>query len=300
MERENRILVVDDEKLNVKLLTAYLHDDYKIMAARDGRQALEAAAGPLQPDLVLLDIMMPDISGYEVVKQLKGNPRTAHIPVIFISALDNVDDEARGFELGAVDFITKPFNPVIVRARVKTHMQLKRKTDLLERLASIDGLTEIPNRRCFDETLEREIRRSERNGSSLSLLLIDIDYFKKYNDLYGHVAGDDCLRRVARVISDNAKRASDFTARYGGEEFGVILPETDGAGALCVAKHMQSELTRLTIPHEASEVAAYVSISIGILTAVAARGSNGIQLVEAADRALYQAKMNGRNQVCCL
>nr|WP_240192132.1 diguanylate cyclase [Desulforhopalus vacuolatus] len=217
MDKSSSILIVDDERHNIKVLSELLRKDYKIMAAKNGEQALKAVLGDNPPDLILLDIMMPGINGYEVCRKLKENDHSMHIPIIFVSALGSSDDESLGFELGAVDYITKPFKPVIVKARVRTHIQLKQKSDLLERMASIDGLTEIPNRRSFDETLEKEIRRSARNKMILSLILMDIDFFKKYNDQYGHAEGDDCLRRVAKAIDGCMQRATDFAARYGGK-----------------------------------------------------------------------------------
>ena len=179
MDEFPRILIVDDERQNIKVLTDFLRDDYKIMAAKTGLQALEAARSPNPPDLILLDIVMPDLDGYDVCKMLKQDDKTMHIPVIFVTGLGSTTEEVKGFELGAVDYIKKPFRPVIVKARIKTHIQLKRKSDLLDRLASIDGLTEIPNRRSFDAALEREIRRAYRNDKDISLILLDIDLFKK-------------------------------------------------------------------------------------------------------------------------
>lgn len=266
MDEFSRILIVDDERYNIRVLTDLLREDYKIMAAKDGEAAFKAAQGPNPPDLVLLDIMMPGLDGYDVCKKLKADSRTMHIPVIFVTALDASDDEAKGFELGAVDYITKPFKPVIVKARVRTHIQLKRKTDLLDRMASIDGLTEIPNRRHFDVTLERELRRVARSGSFLSLILSDIDYFKKYNDYYGHAGGDACLRRVAKAVEGCIKRASDCIARYGGEEFAIILPETDTEGAMSIAEEVRLSVAALNIQHEASDVSDHVSLSLGVAT----------------------------------
>ena len=300
MDEASRILIVDDERYNINVLTDFLRDDYKIMAAKTGEQALTAAQGPNQPDLILLDILMPGMDGYEVCKNLKTESSTMHIPVIFVTALDASDDEARGFELGAVDYITKPFKPVIVKARVRTHIQLKRKTDLLDRMALLDGLTEIPNRRSFDTTLQQEISRAARNGSFLSLILMDIDFFKKYNDQYGHASGDACLRRVAMAIKEVMKRASDFVARYGGEEFVMILPGTDTKGAIHVAEEVRRAVAELKIQHAASDVAEHVSLSLGVATVLGDRSISPVDLIEKADVSLYQAKANGRNQVCCL
>jgi len=297
MDELSRILIVDDERYNIKVLTSFLRQDYKIMAAKTGEQALNAAQGINPPDLILLDIMMPGLDGYEVCKKLKADSRTMHIPVIFVTALDASDDEAKGFEIGAVDYITKPFKPVIVKARVRTHIQLKRKTDLLDRMALLDGLTEIPNRRNFDVTLEKETKRATRNKSFLSLILMDIDFFKKYNDHYGHVAGDSCLRQVAKTVEGVKKRASDFAARYGGEEFAMILPGTDIKGAMQIAENVRSAVVALNIQHTTSDVAEYVSLSLGVATILPDQEMSSIELIKLADASLYQAKANGRNCV---
>lgn len=297
MDNESRILIVDDERQNIKVLTELLRGDYKIMAAKTGEQALNAVKGDNPPDLILLDIMMPGIDGYEVCRQIKTDTHSMHIPVIFVSALDASDDESLGFEMGAVDYITKPFKPLIVKARVRTHIQLKKKSDLLERMASIDGLTEIPNRRNFDATLEKEVRRAARNGAFLSLILIDIDFFKKYNDHYGHAEGDDCLMRVAKAISSCVRRASDFAARYGGEEFAVILPEIDRDQAVNMAEKIRLKVAELNISHAASNIADHVSISLGVATVSVQQESSPVDLIKAADASLYKAKENGRNQV---
>jgi len=302
MDEAGRILIVDDERYNIKVLTDLLREDHKIMAAKSGEQALKAAQRSHPPDLILLDIMMPGMDGYEVCRRLKADSRTMHIPVIFVTALDAAEDESKGLEMGAVDYITKPFNPVIVKARVRIHIQLKRKTDLLDRIASIDGLTEIPNRRGFDATLEKEIRRAARDGSLLSLIMMDIDLFKAYNDLYGHAAGDACLRRVAKAVAADLKRGSDFAARYGGEEFAIILPGTGMAGAMRIAEAVRRAVAALNIPHAASDVAAHVSLSLGVATASVDQKTSPVDLITAADAALYQAKKSGRNRVtasCC-
>ncbi|MBU0465370.1 MAG: diguanylate cyclase [Proteobacteria bacterium] len=297
MDEFSRILIVDDERYNIKVLTDLLREDHKIMAAKTGEQALNAAQGPNPPDLILLDIMMPGLDGYEVCKRLKADNLTAHIPVIFVTALDASDDEAKGFEIGAVDYITKPFNPVIVKARVRTHIQLKRKTDLLDRMALLDGLTGIPNRRNFDVTLEKEISRSARSKSFLSLILMDIDFFKKYNDHYGHVAGDSCLRQVAKAVEGVKKRDSDFAARYGGEEFAMILPGADMKGAMQLAEDVRCAVAALNIQHTTSDVAEYVSLSLGVATILPDQKMSPVDLIKAADKSLYQAKANGRNCV---
>lgn len=297
MDKFNRILIVDDERQNIKILTEFLRDDYKIMAAKDGETAIRALEKSTLPDLILLDIIMPGLNGYEVIKRLKSDERTRGIPVIFITALDATDDESLGFEMGAVDYITKPFKPVIVKARVKTHMQLKQKTDLLDRLALFDGLTQIPNRRNFDSILEKEMRKTARNNSLISLLLMDIDYFKNFNDTYGHIEGDTCLKRVARALEQVAARPGDFVARYGGEEFAMILPETDLRGALHIAEQAQAAVAQLHIPHDSSRVCREVSISVGVATKANGAAYPPTAFIEKADAALYRAKANGRNCV---
>jgi len=297
MDESSRVLIVDDERHNIKVLADFLRNEHRIMAAKSGKQAIEAVQGPNLPDLILLDIMMPGMDGYDVCRQLKADTRTMHIPVIFITALDASDDEARGFDVGAVDYIAKPFKPVIVKARVRTHIQLKRKTDLLERLALLDGLTEIPNRRCFDVTLEKELRRKKRDGSLLSLVILDIDYFKKYNDTYGHAAGDTCLRQVAGAMKECIKRGSDFAARYGGEEFAIILSGTDRNGAITIAEKVRHSVAALDIRHAASDVAGHVTVSLGVATVFEDRDVSPVDLINAADAALYQAKEMGRNRV---
>lgn len=224
---KQQILIVDDVPRNLQLLGNILKsEDLNVAFAQNGKQAIEYALNK-QPDLILLDIMMPEMDGYEVCWKLKENNLTKDIPVIFITALGDTADEYRGFKLGGVDYITKPFDSKIVQVRVENYLRLKRKTDLLEQLSSIDGLTEIPNRRRFDETFDNEWARAKRIQIKISLIIADIDYFKQFNDTYGHAAGDKCLRKVARALKRTIQRPSDFVARYGGEEFVLILPETD-------------------------------------------------------------------------
>lgn len=297
MDKFSRILIVDDERYNIKVLTELLREDYKIMAAKSGEQALKAVQGEILPDLILLDIMMPGIDGYEVCRRLKADPRTLNIPVIFVTALDASDDESLGFELGAVDYITKPFKSLIVKARVKTHILLKKKTDLLDNLAFLDGLTGIPNRRNFDMVLEKEVRRAARNQTFISLILMDIDFFKKYNDHYGHAEGDTCLRRVARGVQGCLSRASDFAARYGGEEFVIILPEADMAGAIMVAEKVRLMVAGMDIEHSASDITGFVTLSLGVATVVGDQDVSPVDLIKAADASLYKAKESGRNKV---
>src|SRR5579859_4005198 len=205
-----------------------------------------------QPDLILLDVVMPGLDGFEVCRRLRAEERTQRIPIVFITGLNALEDERRGLELGAIDFISKPVQAAIVRLRVRNHLELKRYRDFLEDLSLVDGLTGIGNRRRFDEFLLREWRRSRRGRAPLALVLLDVDNFKAFNDHYGHAAGDDCLREVAATIAMLVRRPGDLCARYGGEEFAAILPHTDLTGARTLAERIREAVLALEIPHEGS------------------------------------------------
>ncbi len=297
-ERDGKlmILLVDDAPTNIQMLNETLKDGYHLFFATSGRDALRIASESV-PDLILLDVIMPEMDGYEVCRKLKVDPILRNVPIIFITAMNQQEDEAIGLELGAVDYITKPFNPTIVRLRIRNQIELKRQRDLLARLSHLDGLTGIPNRRALDEALEREWRRGTRSLKPLSLLMIDIDHFKAYNDSCGHLTGDDCLRAFAQSLKIPLGRAADFVGRYGGEEFLAILPETDEKGAMIVALEIQEGLAKLAFPHPASPLGTTVTASIGIATAVASREHKHTWLLQEADNALYQAKQEGRNRI---
>jgi diguanylate cyclase (GGDEF)-like protein len=291
------ILIVDDQPANIHALAKLLKADYRVITATNAAKTLELARRDPKPDLILLDILMPDQDGYATCRALKADEATHAIPVIFVSALDQDQDEAKGLQLGAADYISKPFNPAIVRARVHNQVSLKLKTDLLERIALQDGLTEIPNRRYFDRKLVEEWNRQSRHQRPLALLMIDIDHFKLYNDHYGHGAGDDCLRRVAQALAKVPTRSADLVARYGGEEFVVLLPETEASGARKVAERMRAAIRALAIPHAHSPVADQVTLSIGASLHQAQQpATNAEVLKQAADQALYQAKQAGRDR----
>jgi diguanylate cyclase (GGDEF)-like protein len=290
------ILIIDDTPANIEILSSILGAEYGILFATSGREALDLVVGQT-PDLILLDIMMPEMDGYEVCKRLKANPPTHNVPVIFITALSEEADETRGLEVGAIDYISKPISAPIVKARVRNHLQLKRYRDILEDLSARDGLTGIANRRRLDESLAREWLRGRRNQSPLSVCLIDIDFFKRFNDCYGHAAGDDCLRRVALALASVSRRPADLVARYGGEEFVCVLPDTDAAGADLLADKFRGAVIALGIPHADSTIAGQVTISGGVATAIPTKESSAAELLEAADRLLYQAKKTGRNRV---
>ena len=294
---KSTILIVDDMPANIKVLGELLRDEYKIRLATGGKKALQMARSSNPPDLILLDVIMPEMDGYEVCAQLKADKATKNIPVIFITAMDLEKDETKGLSLGAVDYITKPFSLPIVKARVKTHLELKHHRDILEDLSTLDGLTGISNRRRFDEFLEIEWFRAIRESTPLALLMIDIDHFKLYNDNYGHIAGDDCLKLVAKNLLDGIRRPADFLARYGGEEFAVILPMTDIQGAVTVGSSLIERINTLKIPHIHSMVSDQISISIGAASIIPDRKNSTVFLIENADNCLYLAKEGGRNRV---
>lgn len=292
---EATILVVDDTPANLALMSSLLKDAYKVKVANCGERALEIANSDTPPDLILLDIMMPGIDGYEVCRRLKGQATTKDIPIIFLTSMADVENESMGFALGAVDYISKPFNQTVVKARIRVHIQLKRQSSLLENLVFIDALTEIPNRRALDQTFKQEWVRAVRTGSPLSFVLIDIDQFKQFNDHYGHGSGDECLGRVAKALQLRVQRPSDFVGRYGGEEFAAVLPDTDLDDAMRVAQYFHAGLAALQIPHVQSTVNPHVTISIGVATTQPGMGQTLQGLSETADQMLYAAKNAGKN-----
>ncbi|MCF8029526.1 MAG: diguanylate cyclase [Desulfohalobiaceae bacterium] len=290
------ILVVDDERTNRKVLSDLLKENYQVLPAKNGEQALQRLQNDTDIDLVLLDVMMPDMDGYEVLRRMKAEEGTKDIPVIFITALDSAHDEEKGLRLGAADYITKPFHSAIVLARVENHLRFVRQRKLLESLAGRDGLTEIPNRRSFNDFLKREWQRCRRNEQPLSLAMVDVDFFKPYNDNYGHAAGDRVLKEVAWALTSVLNRPADMVARYGGEEFALLFPETKLSGAGNVAERARNAVEQLGIIHEHSPVVEYVTISVGV-AGVVPEGEKFEGLVRAADDRLYQAKEEGRNRV---
>jgi diguanylate cyclase (GGDEF)-like protein len=292
-----RVLIVDDEKMNLKVLADLLKDEYAPILARSGEQALQHALGDSPPDLILLDVVMPRMGGYEVIKILKNNEKTNNIPVIFVTALNSIEDEEHGLKLGAVDYITKPFSPPVVKIRVRNHLRLVHQYRLLDQLAHLDGLTEIPNRRRFEEVFQKEWTRSARNGTPFSLAMIDVDFFKQYNDHYGHAKGDLTLQKIAKALDSGMKRPADLIARYGGEEFVMVLPETDAAAAKVVAERSLQKVADLNIPHKYSKAAPYVSVSIGLVTISMDNKTLPQTFLNTADQNLYLAKQNGRNRI---
>ncbi|HIK28701.1 MAG: PleD family two-component system response regulator [Oscillatoriaceae bacterium SKW80] len=327
------ILVIDDHPDNLRVLSAMLSKQgYHVRKALNGKIAL-IACEVTPPDLILLDINMPDMDGYEVCQRLKACEKTKDIPVIFLSVLDNVLDKVKAFKAGGADYITKPFHIEEVTVRVENQLNLQRlKNELqeknrllekqnallieenekrrlaesalqqanekLQKLVIIDSLTEVANRRHFDEVLQKEWYRCQREQFFLSLILCDIDYFKLYNDTYGHLAGDACLRQVAGAITKAVRRSTDLVARYGGEEFAVILPNTNLQGAEGVAQKIQREVIKLEIVNALSPCNSYITLSQGIASVIPSYNLSPDILIANADKTLYQAKQQGRNCYC--
>lgn len=295
--RKPMVVIIDDAPANIRLLNACLAEEYAVRFATSGAAGITVIQNQ-RPDIVLLDVMMPKMDGYEVCAALKADPHTKDVPIIFVTAQGEGEDEEKGLSVGAVDYITKPFIPAVVKARVRIHIELKRLRDLLQQQSATDPLTGLANRRAFDESFKREWARGIRSGRPLALAMIDIDFFKGFNDLYGHLGGDDCLRRVARTLRDAVpRRHSDLVARYGGEEFAVLLVDTDIEGARIVSERLRSGVAGLNIPHGRSAVAGHVTVSIGAASLIPDGGGPPASLIAAADRLLYRAKEAGRNRV---
>lgn len=290
------ILVVDDDPLNIKLLIAILESNYEVLFALNGVDAIQLSE-KYKPDLILLDVVMPDQSGYQTCQILKANPATQEIPVIFISSLADDEDEDKGLNCGAIDYISKPVNAAIVKSRVSNHLELKHTRDQLKQQATVDTLTKISNRRRFDEYLLQSWRAMQRQADFLSVIMIDIDYFKPFNDCYGHAGGDTCLTKVATEMQKIIARPRDLLARYGGEEFVCILPATEQQGAEHIAETLRQAIESLAINHKKSCVSNVVTISLGVATIIPTPDQLLSNFMNTADHALYQAKEAGRNKV---
>jgi diguanylate cyclase (GGDEF)-like protein len=297
------ILLVDDDPGAIQLMGRILADVGKLLFATNGKDALRLARDST-PDLILLDAEMPGMSGFELLKMLKAESSLADVPVIFITAHNAAGFEVSALDLGAADFIAKPLKSSRVLARVRTQLRVKHMADELRRTATTDALTGIANRRQFDESLEREWLRTKRATEAVSLLMIDVDHFKLYNDLFGHPKGDACLIYVAQALRSACNRPGDFVARYGGEEFMILLPKTPRQGAQHLAQRVLDAVAACGIFHEDSQTIHYVSVSVGIAcfddaSACWPYDSSALSasdLVHAADRALYSAKHAGRAQ----
>lgn len=266
--------------------------------ATSGAQAL-ALCQRMRPDLVLLDMVMPGMDGLELCRRLKRSPETQDIPVVFVSGHSKPEEENACWEVGAVDFVNKPINSITLRNRVNAHLIIKFQADLLREMAFIDGLTGVANRRRFDEQLQVEWRRCGRTRQPLALIMADVDFFKHFNDTYGHQRGDDCLHAIATVLKSGLRRPGDLVARYGGEEFVCLLPETSLAGAMDVAGTLERAVRAVGMEHADSTVAPVVTISLGVACQVPDRLHAADSLVMAADARLYLAKQTGRGRAVC-
>lgn len=295
-----RVLIVDDQLFNLKLLESTLKEEYIVMTAANGKEALALATGKNQPDIILLDVIMPEMDGYEVCIKLRDMPETKDIPVILLTALKNEKNEEYALQLGVVDYITKPFSIPIIKGRIRNHLEQKKYRDRQKENSYIDELTQIANRRKFNESVSMEWSRARRHGSFLSVMMVDVDLFKKYNDLYGHLEGDRCLYKIAQTLDMNLKRSSDLVARWGGEEFACILSETDHDGAMLVGERLRKAILDLEIPTKVYDVDNFVTVSIGVATMVPSEDNSLEELLAKADSALYKAKKAGRNRVCSL
>ena len=320
------ILVVDDSSDSRLLLKSILESaEYTdVLTAGSAQEAFhclgmdDPAPDDVKIDLILIDFLMPGVDGVEACRQIKAVERLRDIPIIMITAATDPEHLKSAFAAGATDYLTKPSNQVELLARVLSGLRLKnemdarkaREQELLEvtrqleatnqallHLASFDGLTGVANRRRFDEFVMQEWRRAARDTKPMSLILLDIDFFEAYNDTYGHQAGDDCLKRVAEALNGAIRRPGDMVARYGGEEFVAVLPGTHSEGAALLAETLRARVEALGIAHAASWAGDRVTISVGVATTAPDRDSSPAPLIAAADRALYQAKHEGRNRV---
>ncbi len=313
-----RVMLVDDQAIVAEALRRMLVDeadiDYHYCA--DPANAIKEAAA-FRPTVILQDLVMPDIDGLMLLKFFRSNPETNSVPIIVLSTKEDPKIKSEAFGLGASDYLVKFPDKIEVIARIRAHSrsflaqkqrdeayeamremqkELELKNAELERLSSQDGLTGIANRRVFDEFITKEWMRGARERKPLSLILIDIDHFKKYNDNYGHQGGDDCLRQVAQALASAVRRPGDLVARYGGEEFAVVMPDTDAEGAAKIADTLRSRIEELNLRHEYSTTADHVTISLGVATMIPDAARESDELVAAADKALYEAKEAGRNR----
>jgi diguanylate cyclase (GGDEF) domain len=290
-----KILVVDNEETGAEELARILRPFYDVMVAENGRSAI-ALAEKHAPDLILLDTAMPSMTGFDVIRVLKGQDSTRYIPVIFVTESSTDAEEEKGLLLGAVDYIAKPFKDFLVKARVQTHMQVVDHIRTLERLCLVDALTGIPNRRQFDAQIVKEWKRAKREVRPVSLLMLDIDKFKNYNDTYGHLQGDVLLRAVARIQQESLLRPDDFVARWGGEEFAVILPDTDLPGALQVAERIRAGIEVADFPDALGNITK-TTISIGVSSVKPNQDADLDEFITSADNALFKSKNEGRNRI---
>ena len=296
MEEKNRILIVDDDTSMLIELASILNQEYKIYTVKDGASALEKAT-EVSPDLILLDVIMPDMSGFEVLNKLKEDEKTRDIPVLFITGVADSEAEIQGLAAGAVDYVHKPLNDSLVKLRVRHQIQLLNQFRKIEHMSMSDQLTGLPNRRSFELKINEEWDRASRELTPLSVMMVDIDHFKKYNDTYGHQQGDVALKAVAELFQKSLRRPSDFVARWGGEEFILLLPNTDSKGAEDVAESIRLLAEATEIPASDKSVTK-LTVSIGVNTRVPGQTITLEKFVSWTDMALYTAKNKGRNKVC--
>lgn len=295
-EFKYRILVVEDGLLNQRIIQTILGEAYTLAQALTAGEAFEKVT-QFQPHLILLDIILPDANGFDVLTSLKSMEESRGIPVIIITGLVNDEDEERGFMLGAVDYIRKPFKNSIVRARVNTQIHIIKQLQTIEQLGLMDALTGISNRRAFDNQIRYEWERAIREQREISMTMLDIDKFKRYNDTYGHPQGDIMLQCVAKALSTELNRSMSQLYRYGGEEFSVLLPGTDLAGAIVAAEHMRKSVEKAEVFCFNTNSTTRATVSIGVATARPKATDSLCDFIERADHMLYKAKNSGRNRV---
>ena len=298
--KKHCVLIIDDDPIILSILTRILAPVYEVKAARSGEQGL-VLAEKHSIDLILLDVVMRGMSGFEALAALKASDATRNIPVLFITGNESSESEKKALSMGAVDYIRKPFVEDIVTLRVGLHLQLIEQMRVIERFSLTDGLTGVNNRRCYDQQLESEWSRARRNQNWLSLFIVDIDYFKKFNDNYGHLNGDNALKTAAAILVSTVKRGSDYVFRWGGEEFAVLLPGTPIEGALTVAEKARRNIEGT--PVQCGDKKVSITVSIGVASTIPLVNSFPEEMehfYNAADKALYKAKEQGRNQVVVL
>lgn len=296
-EQNFKVLIVDDERSNLDVLNHLLSEKYSVYISKSGRAALKKAV-EVAPDIILLDIIMPDMDGFEVIAELKNMPETRNIPVIFITSQSGVEDEEKGFFLGAVDYITKPFQPSIVKARINTHLQIVQQIRTIERLGMMDALTELPNHRWFDMQLYAEWGRAVREMTPLSLVMLDVDRLKAYNADFGLPQGDLLLQTLAGLFMSSLKRTTDLVARLGGGKFAVILPNTDIDGAVTIAEDIREYAQHMRLPCPDREEPTAVTVSAGVVCVRPTLEDGTETLAAQAVEMLKKAKKAGRNKVC--
>jgi two-component system chemotaxis family response regulator WspR len=312
------VLLVDDQAIVAEAIRRMLAEqpDVQFHHCSDVTLALPMAR-KVGPTVILQDLVMPDADGFTLVRFFRNDPQTANIPIIVLSSKEDPRDKSRAFELGATDYVVKVPDKVELVARIRAHSrtfiaqaerddayralelikaELEANNAALQRLAILDPLTGLANRRCLDQVLDTEWRRCQRERVPLSLALLDIDEFKKFNDSQGHQAGDECLKRVAQALRDGARRPADLAARYGGEEFAVVLPNTHAAGALQVAETLRSMIEDARIAHATSSIAPHVTASVGVASCTPEATLSLEALLAGADAALYKAKSAGKNR----